>query len=137
MNTHVHIIGIGGIGISALARYYRSLGYTVSGSDDTMSALIRQLQDEGMHISIGHHEKNIPAETSYIVYSEAIITQPDKAPHEQLYANPELAAAKNRGIRHISYPVALGEVFDVHYGIAIAGSHGKSTTTSMTAVMLA
>ncbi len=72
-----------------------------------------------------------------MIYSEAIITKPDLAPEEQIYANPELAEAKKRNIRHISYPVALAEVFDAKQGIAITGSHGKSTTTAMTTLMLA
>jgi UDP-N-acetylmuramate--alanine ligase len=72
-----------------------------------------------------------------VIYSEAIITKPDLTPEEQIYANPELAKAKQLGIKHISYPVALGEVFNKKEGIAITGSHGKSTNTAMTAIMLA
>jgi UDP-N-acetylmuramate--alanine ligase len=72
-----------------------------------------------------------------VIYSEAIITKPDFTPEEQIYTNLELASARDKNIRHISYPVALGEVFNAKQGIAITGSHGKSTTTAMTALMLA
>lgn len=72
-----------------------------------------------------------------MIYSEAIITKPDLAPEEQIYANPELARARDLKIKHLSYPVALGEVFNAKQGIAITGSHGKSTTTAMTTLMLA
>ena len=72
-----------------------------------------------------------------MIYSEAIITKPDLTPEEQIYDNPELARARDLSIRHISYPVALGEVFNAKQGIAVTGSHGKSTTTAMTALMLA
>lgn len=71
-----------------------------------------------------------------MIYSEAIITKPDLTPEEQIYSNPELARARDLGIRHISYPVALGEVFNAKNGIAITGSHGKSTTTAMTGILL-
>lgn len=120
MNTHVHIIGIGGIGVSALARYYQSIGYTVSGSDAVQTSLIEQLQIEGMQVYVGHHARNISSEVGLIVYSEAIITQPDLPVEAQLYSNPELAVAKHRGIRHISYPQALGEIFNTRRGVAIA-----------------
>lgn len=72
-----------------------------------------------------------------MIYSEAIITKPDLSPEEQIYANAELARARDLGIQHLSYPVALGEVFNAKQGIAITGSHGKSTTTAMTTLMLA
>lgn len=72
-----------------------------------------------------------------MIYSEAIITQPDLPPEEQIYANPELAKAKDLNIPHLSYPVALGKIFNTKQGIAITGSHGKSTTTAMTTLMLA
>ena len=76
-------------------------------------------------------------DTDLVIYSEAIITQPDLAPEEQIYSNLELQKAKDLGIEHLSYPVALGRVFNSKQGIAITGSHGKSTTTAMTTLMLA
>lgn len=134
---HLHVIGIGGIGVSALARYYKHLGYTVSGSDGADSPFLDTLRAEGFDIHIGHTAENLRDDTGLVIYSEAIITKPDLTPEEQIYSNPELAKARELHIRHISYPVALGEVFNAKQGIAITGSHGKSTTTAMTTLMLA
>lgn len=134
---HLHVIGIGGIGVSALARYYKHLGYTVSGSDGANSPFLDTLRAEGFEIFIGHKSENLPDNTDLVIYSEAIITKPDLPPEEQIYANVELAKARDLHIRHLSYPVALGEVFNTKQGIAITGSHGKSTTTAMTTLMLA
>ena len=134
---HLHVIGIGGIGVSALARYYKHLGYTVSGSDGADSPFLDTLRSEGFDIHIGHTSGNLRDDTDLVIYSEAIITKPDLTPEEQIYSNPELAKARELNIRHISYPVALGEVFNAKQGIAITGSHGKSTTTAMTTLMLA
>ncbi len=134
---HLHVIGIGGIGVSALARYYRYIGYSVSGSDGADSPFLEILRKEWFTLSIGHDASNLPDHTDLLIYSEAIITKPDLSPEEQIYSNPELAKARDLGIRHLSYPVALGEVFDAKQGIAITGSHGKSTTTAMTTIMLA
>lgn len=134
---HLHIIGIWGIGVSALARYYKHLGYSVSGSDGVDSPFLETLKNEGFDIHIGHISENLPDNTDLVIYSEAIITKPDLTPEEQIYSNPELAKARNLNIRHLSYPVALGEVFNAKQGIAITGSHGKSTTTAMTTIMLA
>lgn len=137
IKKHLHIIGIGGIGVSALARYYKRNGYSVSGSDGANSPFLDKLRGEGFEIFIGHTAANLRNGTDLVIYSEAIITKPDLTPEEQIYANPELARAKELGVRHISYPVALGEVFNAKHGIAITGSHGKSTTTAMTSIMLA
>lgn len=137
MQKHLHVIGIGGIGVSALARYYKHLGYSVSGSDGADSPFLEALRAEGFDINIGHKGENLPDTTDLVIYSEAIITKPDLSPEEQIYSNPELAKARDLGIHHLSYPVALGEVFNAKQGIAITGSHGKSTTTAMTTLMLA
>lgn len=137
LKKHLHVIGIGGIWVSALARYYKRLGYGVSGSDGADSPFLDRLRSEGFDISIGHKSENLPQDTDLVIYSEAIITKPDLTPDEQIYANPELAKARDLGIEHLSYPVALGAVFNVKQGIAITGSHGKSTTTAMTTLMLA
>lgn len=134
---HLHVIGIGGIGVSALARYYKHLGYSVSGSDGSDSPFLDTLRKEGFDIFIGHDAKNLPDTTTLVIYSEAIITKPDLSPEEQIYANVELARAREIGIRHLSYPQALGEVFNTGHGIAITGSHGKSTTTALVTLMLA
>lgn len=134
---HLHVVGIGGIGVSALARYYHHLGYTISGSDGADSPFLDTLRSEGFDISLGHSAENLRDDTDLVIYSEAIITKPDLSPTEQIYSNPELARARDLGIEHLSYPVALGKVFNAKNGIAITGSHGKSTTTAMTAIMLA
>jgi len=137
MKKHLHVIGIGGIWVSALARYYQYLGYTVSGSDGADSPFLDTLRAEWFEIHIGHTSDNLRDTTDLVIYSEAIITKPDLAPEEQIYANPELSKARDLRIRHLSYPVALGEVFNAKQWIAITGSHGKSTTTAMTTLMLA
>lgn len=109
----------------------------ISGSDGSDSPYLETLRNEGFEIALGHEARNLPKDTDLVIYSEAIITKPDLSPEEQIYANPELASARDLGIEHLSYPVALGRIFDAKQGIAITGSHGKSTTTAMTALMLA
>ncbi len=133
---HLHVIGIGGIWVSALARYYYHLGYSVSGSDGADSPFLDTLRAEGFQIVIWHKADNLRENTNLVIYSEAIITKPDLPPEEQIYVNPELARARDLHIRHLSYPEALGEVFNAKQGIAITGSHGKSTTTAMTGILL-
>ncbi|PID84471.1 UDP-N-acetylmuramate--L-alanine ligase, partial [Candidatus Gracilibacteria bacterium] len=130
-SSNIHFIGIGGIGVSGLARYYASFGYSISGSDSTESDLIRKLQDEGFKIFIGENPDAIPSNTTRIIYSEAIITKPDLPVEEQIYNHRELKFAKENNIIHIPYPIALAEVFNAKKGIAVAGSHGKSTTASI------
>lgn len=137
MQKHIHIIGIGGIGISALARYYRHLGYRVTGSDAVHSSLIDTLQAEGIDITLGENPHAITPETESVVYSEAIITKPDLPKEEQISSHPEIARAITLGIPHYSYPVALGIIFNEKSGIAVTGSHGKSTTTAMMACVFA
>lgn len=112
MKKHIHIIGIGGIGISALARYYRHLGYRVTGSDSTHSSLIDRLRDEGFEIFIGENPEIISEKTEKIIYSEAIITKPDLPKDEQIASHPEIKKAIELQIPHFSYPVALAEVFN-------------------------
>jgi UDP-N-acetylmuramate--alanine ligase len=136
-HKHLHVIGIGGIGVSGLARYYKHLGYSVSGSDGSDSSFLDILRAEGFTISIGHDATNLAEDTTLVIYSEAIITKPDLPVEEQIYANVELARARDLSIRHLSYPQALAEVFDTKQGIAVTGSHGKSTTTALVTLMLA
>lgn len=135
--SHLHLIGAGGIGVSAIGRYYKSLGWSVSGSDGASSDVTRDLEREGITIAIGHKAENLPAHTDLVVYSEAIITKPDLSKEEQLLANPELRSAKEKGIKHRSYPESLGDIANPKYEIAVTGSHGKSTTTGFISVMLA
>lgn len=136
MKKHIHFIGIGGIGVSALARYYQSLGYRVTGSDSTDSHLLKTLRSEGVEVFIGTNPDIITPQTEKVIYSEAIITKPDLPKDEQITAHPEIQKAISENIVHISYPVALGEIFNGKKGIAVTGSHGKSTTTAMMAIVL-
>jgi len=123
----VHFIGIGGIGMSALARMMlgRHWQRKVSGSDLQSSAIIEELQKLGATIAIGQARENIPSETDLVVYTIAIGED-----------NPELREAKERGIPTLTYPELLGLVSHDYYTIAISGTHGKTTTTGMVAQVL-
>lgn len=137
MSSHVHFVGIGGIGTSALARYYSQvLGYRVTGSDASDFSFRSALESEGMEIVIGHDASLITSETSLVVFSEAIITKPDLSYEQNIQAIPELSRARDLGIEMLSYPKALSRVLSHHKGIAVTGSHGKSTTTAMIGVMM-
>jgi len=121
----IHCIGIGGIGVSALARYYVAQGHQVSGSDLAASEITDALAKEGVKILIGNSAENISKDVEAVVYSPAVQK-----------TNPELKQAKKYKIPTKSYPQALGELTKSHYTIAIAGSHGKSTTTALVALIL-
>jgi UDP-N-acetylmuramate--alanine ligase len=122
---HVHLIGIGGIGMSGLARYFHSKGWQVSGSDASASALTKALVKEGIRVTIGHHKAAVRPNMGLVVYNRAI-------PHD----NPELLAAKNLRIITLPYARVLGGITDEYTTIAITGSHGKSTTTALAALTL-
>jgi UDP-N-acetylmuramate--alanine ligase len=121
----IHLIGIGGIGVSALAQYYLSQGHQVSGSDLVSSEITEFLKDKGIKIYIGNSIENIKQDLDFIVYSPAVKAN-----------NPELQQAKGYGLKDKSYPEALGELTKEYYTIAVAGAHGKSTTTAMIALLL-
>lgn len=122
----IHFIGIGGIGVSALAGYYLEKGFSVSGSDLTSSEITNFLKRKGAKIFIGKHKKeNLPPGVKMVVYSLAIKK-----------SNPELKEAKKRKIKTLSYPEALGELTKKYYTIAISGTHGKSTTSAMISLIL-
>lgn len=121
----IYFIGIGGIGMSALARYYHSLGAEVSGYDRTPSPLTRQLENEGMAI---HYEDNpglLPALIDNVIYTPAV-------PQDL----KELQEVRRRGIPMRKRSEALGEISKAHTTIAVAGTHGKTTTTAMVAHIL-
>lgn len=124
----IHFIGIGGIGISAIARMMLLLGKTVSGSDISESTVTKKLQEEGVVVSIGHEASNVPEGADLVVYSIAI---PELDPN-----NPELKKAQERGIKTLTYPEALGLLTQEKKTIAVAGTHGKTTTTAMIADIL-
>lgn len=122
----IHFIGIGGIGVSALAQYYLEKGHKISGSDLTASEITDFLQNKGIDIIIGNKAEHISKDIDLVVYSPAV--RPD---------NPELIKAKSYKIKATTYPKALGEFTKDYYTIAISGSHGKSTTTAMVGLILA
>lgn len=125
-NTYVHFIGIGGIGISGLARIYLEKGYKVSGSDLVGSDITDILERLGAKIKIGKHQKaNLPSNTDLVVYNLAILED-----------NPELKKAKKRGIKCLAYPEALGELTRQYFTICVSGTHGKTTTTALIALIL-
>jgi UDP-N-acetylmuramate--alanine ligase len=121
----IYFLGIGGIGMSALARYYHSQGYTVAGYDRTPSPLTKQLEDEGMAI---HYEDNpnlLPAFIDRVVYTPAV-------PKDL----KEFDVLRQRGLPILKRSEALGQVTEGHFTIAVAGTHGKTTTTAMVAHIL-
>src|SRR3989344_720834 len=121
----VHLVGIGGIGVSALARMFLGEGPPaggVSGSDRDPSPITEELARLGVKIFFGHRAENLPPDADLVIYTIAV--PPD---------NPELLAAKRLGIKTLSYPEALGEISARKFTIAVAGTHGKTTTTAMLA----
>jgi UDP-N-acetylmuramate--alanine ligase len=122
--THVHFIGIGGSGLSAIARLLRESGYTVTGSDRAMSKFAADLQTAGATIYIGHHPRHIEG-ADWVVRSSAI---PDD--------NPEVRAAQMAGIPVYKRADFLGKLMADKTGIAVAGTHGKTTTSAMLAFVL-
>lgn len=120
----IHFIGIGGIGISTLAQIYNEQGKTITGSDIEDSELIAHLKEDGIKVALNHAEENLDDDTDLVIYSFAIEEK-----------NVERQKAKHLNIKQISYPEALGEFTKDFYVIGITGTHGKSTTTSMVAVM--
>lgn len=114
------MIGIGGIGMSGLARLYLHEGAAVSGSDAKQTPLTQALASEGVRICPGQVSENITPDLDLVVYTEAM-------PHD----HPELAAAREQGIETVNYFQALGKVANEYYLIAVSGTHGKTTTTAM------
>ena len=122
----IHFIGIGGIGVSALARYYLPQSHEVSGSDLVSSEITDALKKLGAKIFIGRHkEKNLPKDADLVIYSPAIEEK-----------NPELLEARTYNLKTLSYPEALGELTKKHFTIAVCGSHGKSTVAAMIGLLL-
>ncbi|MFH1184639.1 MAG: UDP-N-acetylmuramate--L-alanine ligase [Chloroflexota bacterium] len=121
---HVHFIGIGGSGLSAIARMLKESGYIVTGSDMTLSSFAADLQAAGVLISIGHAAENIRG-ADWVVRSSAIADD-----------NPEVQAAMAAGIPVYRRADFLGKFMEDKDGIAVAGTHGKTTTTAMIAFAL-
>ena len=122
----IHFVGIGGIGMSGIAELLLNLGYRVSGSDLRRSDITDRLSQLGAEVRAGHAAENVPEDGHVVVVSSAV--KPD---------NPEVAEAHRRKIPVIPRAEMLAELMRMKYGIAIAGTHGKTTTTSMVATVLA
>jgi UDP-N-acetylmuramate--alanine ligase len=122
---HIHFVGVGGAGMSGIAEILHNLGYTVSGSDLSDSATSRRLADLGLRIAIGHDAANIEGANA-VVTSTAVKSD-----------NPEVIAARARRIPVVPRAVMLAELMRLKQGIAIAGTHGKTTTTSLVTSVLA
>ena len=117
----IHMVGIGGAGMSGIAEVLLNQGYEVSGSDMSDSAVVRHLRDLGAHVAVGHAAENV-GDVQVLVKSTAINDE-----------NPELIEARRRNIAIIPRAEMLAELMRLRQGIAIAGTHGKTTTTSLTA----
>lgn len=122
---HIHFVGIGGVGMSGIAEVLVNLGYTVSGSDMKASETTARLESLGAKIFIGHAAGNV--EDAHVVVTSTAVKRD----------NPEVVAAREHQIPVIPRAEMLAELMRLKYGIAIAGAHGKTTTTSMVATMLA
>jgi UDP-N-acetylmuramate--alanine ligase len=120
----VHFVGIGGIGMSGIAELLANLGYQVSGSDAKRSDVTARLERLGVRVDEGHDARHV-GDADVVVVSSAVDA-----------ANPELAEARRRGIPVIPRAEMLAELMRLRYGIAVAGAHGKTTTTSMIALVL-
>jgi UDP-N-acetylmuramate--alanine ligase len=121
---HIHFVGVGGIGMSGIAELLANLGYRVSGSDAKASESTDRLGRLGVDVAIGHHAGNV-GEADVVVFTSAVRAD-----------NPELVAAKARRIPVIPRAELLGELMRLRFGIAVAGAHGKTSTTSMIALVL-
>ncbi|MFI5078025.1 MAG: UDP-N-acetylmuramate--L-alanine ligase [Vicinamibacteria bacterium] len=121
---HLHFVGIGGIGMSGIAELVANLGYRVSGSDARRTELTDRLSTLGIDMRVGHDAANI-GDADVVVVSSAVAAD-----------NPEVVAARTRHVPVIPRAEMLAELMRLRTGIAIAGAHGKTTTTSMVALML-
>jgi UDP-N-acetylmuramate--alanine ligase len=122
---HVHFVGIGGIGMSGIAEVLLNLGYRVSGSDLSENTVTRHLQGAGATIRKGHASENID-DANVVVLSSAVSED-----------NPEVQAARTKNVPVVPRALMLAELMRLKQGIAVAGTHGKTTTTSLTASVLA
>ncbi|MCV2360356.1 UDP-N-acetylmuramate--L-alanine ligase [Paucibacter sp. TC2R-5] len=121
---HIHFVGVGGAGMSGIAEILHNLGYTVSGSDQSDSATAQRLASLGLQIHIGHA-------AAHIAGAQAVVTSTAVKPD-----NPEVIAARAQRIPVVPRAVMLAELMRLKKGIAIAGTHGKTTTTSLVTAVL-
>ena len=124
LTRHIHFVAIGGIGMSGIAEVLLHLGFEVSGSDQAESANTRRLQELGARVHLGHDAANVGG-CDVVVYSSAVPL-----------TNPELEAARKREIPVVRRAEMLAELMRLKHGIAVGGSHGKTTTTSLVATVL-
>ena len=120
----IHFVGIGGIGMSGIAEILVNLGYTVQGSDIADGANVRRLRDKGISIAIGHRAENL-GDAKVVVISSAVKAD-----------NPEVAAARARLIPIVRRAEMLAELMRLKWAVAVGGTHGKTTTTSLIAALL-
>jgi UDP-N-acetylmuramate--alanine ligase len=121
----IHFVGIGGIGMSGIAELICNLGYAVSGSDAKRSESTDRLEAMGVPVHIGHRAGNVGDDVDVVVFSSAVRAN-----------NPEILVAQSRRVPVIPRAELLGELMRLRFGIAVAGAHGKTTTTSMIALVL-
>src|SRR5512143_168591 len=122
---HIHFVGVGGAGMSGIAEILHNLGYTISGSDQSDSPVSRRLASLGIRVAAGHDGANI-AGAEAVVTSTAVRSD-----------NPEVTAARAKRVPVVPRAVMLAELMRLKQGIAIAGTHGKTTTTSLVTSVLA
>ncbi|MBI3628403.1 MAG: UDP-N-acetylmuramate--L-alanine ligase [Candidatus Rokubacteria bacterium] len=122
---HIHFVGIGGVGMSGIAEVLLNMGYRVTGSDVRRGDTVERLEQLGAKVFVGHDAGNI-GDAHVVVYSSAVARD-----------NVEVAAARARQVPAIPRAEMLAELMRLKYGIAVAGTHGKTTTTSMVAAVLA
>ena len=122
---HIHFVGVGGAGMSGIAEILRNLGYLISGSDLADTPTLRRLQELGIQTFVGHAAANV-------IGADAVVTSTAVKPD-----NPEVIAARKRKIPVVPRAMMLAELMRLKQGIAIAGTHGKTTTTSLVASILA
>ena len=113
----IHFVGIGGSGMCGIAEVLLNQGYEISGSDINQSATIKRLTDAGAHVFIGHRAENIDG--AHVVVKSSAVT----------LSNAEIAAAHQQGIPVVRRAEMLAELMRYRHGIAVAGTHGKTTTT--------
>lgn len=120
----LHFVGIGGIGMSGIAEVMKNLGYSVRGSDIAETAMVKRLRDGGIPVVVGHAAENVD-EAAVVVVSSAIKTD-----------NPEMIAAREKLIPVVRRAEMLAELMRLKWSVAVGGTHGKTTTTSMVAALL-
>lgn len=121
---HLHFMGIGGVGMSGLARWYKRDGYRVSGCDSSPSSIVDALVQEDIPVFVGHSPSHFETSVDTLISTMAVADN-----------HPEILAAQKLGVRHIKRIELLAELFNERKSIGITGTHGKSTTTGMTATI--